>query len=131
MESASYIERADGELYYAVSINFKETGAFWDTANYYGGNGDGYMLYPGTPDRIGGREGIPIESIRLKHVRDGFEDNRYLRLLEAATSREVALRHLRPFMTSPSAWVDDIATFEAARVAIGQAIEAAMQQRPS
>lgn len=49
----------------------------------YGGNGDGYMLYPGTPDRIGGKTGVPIESVRLKHVRDGYEDFEYLRLLEA------------------------------------------------
>ena len=49
----------------------------------YGGNGDGYMLYPGTPDRIGGKTCVPIESVRLKHVRDGYEDFEYLRLLEA------------------------------------------------
>eukprot|EP01045_Picozoa_sp_COSAG04_P005523 COSAG04_NODE_257_length_18753_cov_7.516857_8_plen_1972_part_00 len=151
MEWASYLENVDGELYYAVGLNFnmaaKTPGneACWDTANFYGGNGDGYMLCewigslvgsggrlkvarctdPGTPAHVGGKTGIPIESVRLKHVRDGFDDNAYLRLLEKATSREHALQHLNTFMAAPSAWVDDIAKFEAVRVGIGRAIEAA------
>jgi len=32
----------------------------------FGGNGDGTLFYPGSPDRIGGHTGIPVDSIRLK-----------------------------------------------------------------
>ena len=59
----------------------------------YGGNGDGYMLYPGTVDRIGGTTGVPIESIRLKHVRDGYEDFEYLQLLEASVRLSKRILH--------------------------------------
>jgi hypothetical protein len=120
--------------YYEVSLNFedgflKRQDALWTTAHFYGGNGDGYLLYPGTPDRIGGSVGIPIESIRLKHIRDGFEDHQYLRLLERLQSRGEALHHLKAFMASPSSWVDDVEGFRTARVAIGRAIEAAIVRR--
>ena len=62
------------------------------------------------------------------------EDNEYLRLLEAATSRTEALRHLQGaegeegFMVTPSQWVDDIDKFETMRVGVGRAIEAAQAQ---
>eukprot|EP01052_Picozoa_sp_SAG31_P016633 SAG31_NODE_1108_length_9862_cov_5.407662_4_plen_1095_part_00 len=136
MESASYVERVDGELYYEVSLNFedgflKRDDALWSTANFYGGNGDGYLLYPGTPDRIGGTQGIPVESIRLKHIRDGFDDHQYLQLLERVSSRADALRHLKAFMVSPSSWVDNVERFQATRTDIGRAIEAAMRRAPS
>jgi hypothetical protein len=42
----------------------------------FGGNGDGTLFYPGLPAQIGGATGtdIPLESIRLKQIRDGRED---------------------------------------------------------
>ena len=48
-----------------------------DAPAIQGGNGDGNLLYPGTPDRIGGQSFIPIASVRLKQLRDGMEDNEY------------------------------------------------------
>jgi Ca2+-binding RTX toxin-like protein len=51
-----------------------------------GGNGDGTLFYPGTPAAIGGSAGhdVPVESIRLKRIRDGREDWEYLSLAKAA-----------------------------------------------
>lgn len=48
-----------------------------------GGNGDGTLFYIGTPARIGGPAGsdVPVESIRLKRIRDGREDYEYLHWL--------------------------------------------------
>ena len=123
MEWASYLTRVDGELYSAVGLNLNTPGAFWESTRFYGGNGDDYMLYPGTPDRIGGRTGIPIESIRFKHLRDGYDDNEYLRLLEAQSSREAALQYVAKFMPAAFSWDDDIGRFEELRVRIGRAIE--------
>jgi len=50
----------------------------WVNQYFFGGNGDGTLFYPGLPDRIGGRSDIPIESIRLKMIREGIEDYEYL-----------------------------------------------------
>jgi len=43
----------------------------WDPNTFGKYNGDGYLLYPG-PD------GKPYPSIRLKALRDGFEDYEYM-----------------------------------------------------
>src|SRR5262249_12332512 len=47
----------------------------------FGGNGDGTLLYPGTPAVIGGVTNIPVASIRLKMIRKGFEDYEYMKLV--------------------------------------------------
>ena len=72
-----------GELYWKVSERLETA---WTTLWDFGGHGDGTLFYPGTPARIGGAAGtdIPIESIRLKRIRDGREDYEYLRKAVAA-----------------------------------------------
>jgi hypothetical protein len=54
----------------------------WDPNSFGEYNGDGYLLYPGP-------EGVPYPSIRLKALRDGFEDYEYMwtlnQLVEKAT----------------------------------------------
>jgi len=57
-----------------------------------GGNGDGTLFYPGTvapkstigSPGIGGIHDIPLESMRLKGIRDGREDYEFLRKVPAA-----------------------------------------------
>ena len=55
----------------------------------FGANGDGNLFYPGsahgTSDApaIGGTHDIPIESMRLKRIRDGREDYELLTALAA------------------------------------------------
>ncbi|MBI3405537.1 MAG: DUF4091 domain-containing protein, partial [Acidobacteria bacterium] len=46
----------------------------WDSIYYQGGNGDGTLFYPGRPANIGGTTDIPIESMRLKFIRDALVD---------------------------------------------------------
>jgi hypothetical protein len=48
------------------------------------------LFYPGRPDRIGGRTHIPIESIRLKLIREGMEDYEYLALLARLSGSKAA-----------------------------------------
>ncbi len=75
-----------GELYYSTTASLATA-----TTDQYvsGGNGDGNLFYAGTPDggngsiAVGGRRPIPIESIRLKRIRDGREEYEYLKLAEA------------------------------------------------
>jgi hypothetical protein len=66
---------AAGELYYSTS---RALSTAWTDQYRSGGNGDGTLFYPGTPDVIGGSHPIPVESIRLKRIRDGREDYEYL-----------------------------------------------------
>ncbi len=74
----SYKYRTSGE-YYFETVNKLSTA--WTDQFSEGGNGDGTLFYPGTPARIGGTHDIPIESMRLKRIRDGREDYEYLRFL--------------------------------------------------
>ncbi|KAA1415813.1 DUF4091 domain-containing protein [Nocardioides humilatus] len=77
-----FIDRFDatGELHWAavqrLSTAWNDGGSYFD-----GMNGDGTLFYPGTTARIGGTHDIPIESIRLKRIRDGREDWEYLQFL--------------------------------------------------
>lgn len=55
----------------------------WDSCNSYMGEGEGMYFLPGRPDRIGGTTHIPIETLRLKALRTGYEDWESFKLLEA------------------------------------------------
>ncbi|HOX45397.1 MAG TPA: DUF4091 domain-containing protein [Myxococcota bacterium] len=78
MEWLSFRFEVTGELYFESTYALPTA---WDDQCDFSGNGDGTLFYPGTPDRIGGSEHIPIESIRLKLVREGLEDYELLHLL--------------------------------------------------
>lgn len=77
-----FIDRFDasGELHWAatqrLSTAWQPGGSYWD-----GMNGDGTLFYPGTTAQIGGTDDIPVESIRLKRIRDGREDWEYIQFL--------------------------------------------------
>ena len=96
-----------------------------------GGNGDGNLLYPGTKDHIGGTEFIPIASIRLKHLRDGMEDNAYLHMLEsiidkgAKNGRQHVMQLLKKVVTNAFTYTRDVELWEQTRVEIGRQIEEA------
>jgi hypothetical protein len=70
-----------GELYYSINEAYARSTDAWDNLYLFGGNGDGTLLYPGRTRMIGGKTDIPIESIRLKLIREGLEDYEYLVLL--------------------------------------------------
>jgi hypothetical protein len=60
-----------GELYYeSCQQLFSAWSDQW--INEFGGNGDGTLFAPGTPDRIGGTTHIPCATIRMKGIRDGY-----------------------------------------------------------
>jgi Glycoside hydrolase 123, catalytic domain/Glycoside hydrolase 123 N-terminal domain len=70
-----------GELYYNIDEMYSRGKDAWDDVYLFGGNGDGTLVYPGRPKNIGGTTDIPIETIRLKLIREGLEDYEYLTLL--------------------------------------------------
>jgi hypothetical protein len=80
----SYLYGSDGELYHNTTLKLDSA---WQDQYAFGGNGDGTLFYPGSPNgfggapAIGGQHDIPIESIRMKRIRDGREDYELLRSL--------------------------------------------------
>lgn len=90
----SFEYEATGELYWNTAVSLSRA---WTDQYVEGGNGDGNLFYPGRPSgefAIAGTHEIPIESMRLKRIRDGREDYEYLHLLaqrgEADAAAEVA-----------------------------------------
>jgi hypothetical protein len=82
---------ATGELLWRTDSQIDTA---WRDQYGQGGNGDGTLFYVGTPKRIGGTKPVPVESLRLKLIRDGYEDYEYLRYLakhgKAAEARAIA-----------------------------------------
>ncbi len=100
MPWTAFVYNATGELYWGVDYKL---GQAWNACGVGGTNclyesgmnGDATLFYPGKacapgtgPGCIGGTTDIPVESIRLKRMRDGREDYEYLRL--AASKPETA-----------------------------------------
>jgi hypothetical protein len=109
-----------GELYYDMLHAW--TGDPWQDPRAFAGNGDGTLLYPGRPAELGGTRPFPVESIRLKTVRDALEDVELFRLARAAGEAALAERWLarlvpsaRGFERRPGPWLE-------ARRALGDAI---------
>jgi hypothetical protein len=96
----AYEYGAPGELYYNTDHELKTA---WRNQYVFSGNGEGTLFYPGTPRKVGGKHDIPIESIRLKRIRDGREDYEYLHILSARGQGPAAMgvaRGLFPNMYS-------------------------------
>jgi Domain of unknown function (DUF4091) len=89
----SFLYDTTGELYYNVTHCLSSA---WTAQYASGGNGDGTLFYPGNPQNIGGTDWIPLESMRLKLIRDGYEDYEYLKILansgQNAIARQIAQR---------------------------------------
>jgi hypothetical protein len=79
MEWLSYTYNMQGELYYETTMAYT-LGDPWTNQSAFGGTGDGTLFYPGTPAKIGGQTEIPVESLRMKGIRDGMEDYELLAL---------------------------------------------------
>ena len=100
-----------GELYYDMLHAW--TGDPWTDVRAFAGNGDGTLLYPGRPAELGGTHPFPVESIRLKIVRDALEDVELFRLARAAGEAALAERWLarlvpsaRGFERRPGPWLE-------------------------
>ncbi len=85
----------DGELYWNTVSSL---GTAWTNQYAFGANGDGNLFYPGSPEgyggapAIGGTHDIPIESMRLKRIRDGREDYELMAALAAKGQTGAAMR---------------------------------------
>jgi hypothetical protein len=121
LEWFEFLNGVSGELYYATTLAYA-SGDAWTDQYLYGGHGDGTLLYPGTPARIGGTTHIPVASLRLKMIREGHQDYEALKLLSDAGDPLLA----RSIATSlfPTAWsFPSPAALLAARQQIASRIE--------
>ena len=122
-------EQVAGELYFDMIYAWR--GDPWSDPRAFAGNGDGTLLYPGLPSKLGGKQPFPVESIRLKVIRDGLEDLEMLRLAEQAGLRAEAERiakrvapTLRGFSRDPEDWL-------AARRELGELLERRLAVQPA
>ena len=88
----AYLFDISGELYFEVAEQLKTA---WDNNGQckFSGSGDGTIFYPGKPSIIGGKTHIPVESVRIKLIREGMEDYEYLVLAakkDKAKARAIA-----------------------------------------
>lgn len=76
-------QRVTAELYFESTYQLATA---WDANGQcaFSGSGDGTLFYPGKPSIVGGTRDIPIESIRMKLIREGMEDYEYLTQVAAA-----------------------------------------------
>ena len=80
----NFNEGLTGQLYWEV--NRSQTDAM-NTAKY-GLTGDGLLFYPYVASQVGGQDPVPVESIRVKRIRNGQQD---YELLHLADTQRLAL----------------------------------------
>jgi hypothetical protein len=111
-----------GELYYQVDRAWSHdpfTSVFASE-----GHGDGTLVYPGVPARIGGTSPTILSSIRLEHIRDGFEDYEYLAMFQGSGERAFADEVIKSFIESSWRFSEDPEKLLAARIRLGERLDA-------
>jgi hypothetical protein len=109
-----------GELYYDMLQAW--TGDPWNDVRAFAGNGDGTLLYPGRPAALGGTRPFPVESIRLKIIRDALEDVELFALARATGEERLADRLLARLVPTPRGFERRPEPWLAARRTLGDAI---------
>jgi len=112
-----------GELYFNTVEAYNHPIDPWSDVYLFGGNGDGTLFYPGRRANIGGSRDIPIDSIRLKLIREGLEDYEYFILLDKVTSPGTAETYIDRIVHNTNSFESDSGTFDGVRLQIGKQIE--------
>jgi hypothetical protein len=121
MEWLSFTYDMTGELYYETTMAYF-LGDPWTSQAAFGGNGDGTLFYPGTTARIGGKTEIPVESLRLKEIRDGMEDFELLNLAKSVGAGAEAKAIAAGVFAKTYLSTSTPAALETARAALAQLI---------
>jgi len=124
----SWKYRIEGELYFNMDEGFSKAADPWTTLYLFGGNGDGTLFYPGQPAQIGGKTDIPIESIRMKLIREGLEDYEYMALLSKAGRGDCADETVSRIVEKTYHWEQDAEKLYAARRELGEKLTAQFNQ---
>ncbi len=94
----------------------------WSEVRAFAGNGDGTLLYPGLPEALGGTHPFPVESIRLKIVRDALEDAELVAIARAAGEGRLADGLLARLVPTARGWERRAGPWLSARRQLGDAI---------
>ncbi len=122
----SWRYKMEGILYWTMVYWNQSSDPWLDQPSFRGAyDGEGMLLYPG---KDAGVEG-PIETIRLKEIRDGFEDFEYLALLGKLAGRDAADAAARKLAPSWTEWERDPAKLLAAREEVAAKIVAAQSAK--
>ena len=128
MQWMDFTYQVSGELYYdttyAMSI---PTNDAWSSQYEFGNNGDGSIFYPGKPSVIGGTHDIPIESIRMKMLREGMQDYEYLHLLTTLGDTTFVQTELAKVVTNAGSYTSDPTVIDQVRGEMADEIEKLMQ----
>ncbi|MGA3201130.1 MAG: glycoside hydrolase domain-containing protein [Bryobacteraceae bacterium] len=130
MQWLAWKYRIEGELYFSMDEAYGRDKDPWTDVRLFGGNGDGTLFYPGRPDRIGGLTDIPIESIRLKLIREGMEDYEYLALLAKLGGQKAADKYADRIVKQPYLWESSPEIFLRVRLEMGKALDRLVSLRP-
>jgi MYXO-CTERM domain-containing protein len=124
MQWMDFDYQVSAELYYdttyAMSTASQDS---WTTQYEFGNNGDGSIFYPGKPSVIGGTHDIPIESFRMKMLREGMQDYEYLNMLTTLGDGAFAQTELAKVVTSAGSFTSDPSVLEQARLDMATEIE--------
>jgi len=124
MQWMEFKYKVSAELYYDTTGAMSSTSRdAWKTQYEFGNNGDGSIWYPGKPTVIGGTRDIPVESFRMKMLREGMQDYEYLNLLTKLGDGAFAQTELAKVVIAANAFTPDPAVLDQARADMAQEIE--------
>jgi MYXO-CTERM domain-containing protein len=124
MQWMDFAYQVTTELYYDTTYAMSQsTQNSWQTQYEFGNNGDGSIFYPGKPSVIGGTHDIPVESFRMKMLREGMQDYEYLNLLVKLGDGAFAQNELAKVVTNAGDFTSDPAVLEQARLDMAAEIE--------
>ncbi|MBI2822346.1 MAG: DUF4091 domain-containing protein [Acidobacteria bacterium] len=112
-----------GELYYNMNEAYSRDIDPWEDLFLFDGNGEGTLFYPGRPEKIGGRTDVPIESIRLKLIREGLEDYEYMVLLSARGLSDWVAQEVGSVARRVYLWETNPARLDSSRRALGEKLD--------
>jgi len=103
-------------LLYWTTVYWEKAGDMWTNPRTYGEgraafNGEGALFYPGADVGLDG----PVTSMRLKQIREGFEDYEYLKLLADAGEKDFVNQSVRRLARSWTDWETSATQLYAAR----------------
>ena len=116
--------QVSAELYYDTTYAMEQASQdSWKTQYEFGNNGDGSIWYPGKPSVIGGTHDIPVESLRMKMLREGMQDYEYLAMLGKLGDAAFAQTELAKVVTNAGSFTSDPGVLEQARADMATQIE--------
>jgi hypothetical protein len=128
MGTLAFVHQVAGELYFDTVYAY-EHGDPWASQWAFGGNGDGTLFYPGTPERIGGKHDVPVESLRLVQIARGIADHAYLSLCAELGDPAISRAEAQAVAPSMRGFSRDPRAYDRMREHLAARIETLLRER--